>query len=148
MSITYELDLGGATTPKAVLTTIVEVGAGIVTENDATGGSMRGGGWFSVDAAEYDPPDPVENEFGFAPTVEVVFGLSKAGDFDSQETDVLRLVLGVLNRIPGDALLHYQYSEVWLHRSGGRLTVNDGLWKPQRLTLLPQPYESRTMAFS
>jgi hypothetical protein len=148
MSITYELDLGAATTPKAVLDTIVGVSAGIVTEHDATGGSMRGGGWFSVDAAEYDPPDPVENEFGFAPTVEVVFGLSKAGDFDSQETDVLRLVLGVLNRIPGDALFHYQYSEVWLHRLGGRLTVNDSLWKPQRLTLLPQPYERRSMAFS
>lgn len=148
MSITYELDLGAATTPGAVLSTIVEVGAGIITEHDATGGTLRGGGWFSVDAAEYDPPDPVENEFGFAPTVEVVFGLSKAGDFDSQETDVLRLALGVLNRIPGDALLHYQYSEVWLHRLGGRLTVNDGLWKPQRLTLLPQPYERRSMAFS
>src|SRR3569833_469887 len=147
MSITYELDLGAATTPKAVLAALVDAVPGVVIEHDATGASLRGGGWFSVDAAEYDPPDPVENQFGFAPTVEVVFGLSKTGDFDSQETDVLRLVRGVLDRIPGDALFHSQYSEVWLHRLGGRLTVNDTLWGPQRLALLPQLHERRPMAF-
>ncbi|TVT53283.1 hypothetical protein FNH05_12020 [Amycolatopsis rhizosphaerae] len=147
MSITYKLELGAPVAPSAVVSALTEGAAGIAEAHTGTKGSLRGGGWFDVDVAEYDPPDPVEQEFGFAPTVEVYFGLSKSGDFEAQETDVLRLVLAVLARIPGDALLHFEHDEVWLLRRGGRLTVNGALWKPQQLALLSPPYETAPLAF-
>jgi hypothetical protein len=145
VSITYNLELGAPVAPSAVVSVLVESTA--VEEHTGAKGSLRGGGWFNVDVAEYDPPDPVEERFGFSPTIDVYFGLNKFGDFEAQETDVLRLTLGVLARIPGDALLHYEHEDVWLLRRGGRLTVNDSLWKPQQLTLLPQPYERTHLSF-
>jgi hypothetical protein len=119
------------------MSTLVEVGAGVVEQHEGTKGSLRGGGWVDVDAAEDDPPDPVESRYGFAPTIAVYFGLAKFGDFDGQETDVLRLALGVLARIPGDALLHLHHDEVWLLRRGATLTIDERLWKAHQLALLP-----------
>ena len=153
MSITYKLELGAPATPDAVVSALVEVGGadeagGAVESHDGPRGTLRGGGWFDVDVSEYDPPDPVENRFGFVPVVEVHFGLAKFGDFEAQETDVLRLALGVLARVPGDALLHHGHDEVWLLRRGGRLTVNETLWRPRQLALLRSwPYEPGSPAF-
>lgn len=147
MSITYKLELGAPVAPSAVLGAMVDAGQGILDTFQGTKGTLRGGGWFDIDVSDYDPPDPVETEFGFAPTIEVYFGLSKSGDFEAQETDVLKLTLGVLARIPGDALLHHEHDDVWLLRRGGRLTVDDSLWKPTQLALLSQPYERAQLAF-
>lgn len=147
MSITYKLELGAPVAPSAVLGAMVDAGQGILEEFQGNKGTLRGGGWFDIDVADYDPPDPVETEFGFAPTIEVYFGLSKSGDFEAQETAVLKLALGVLARISGDALLHFEHDDVWLLRRGGRLTVNDSLWKPNQLALLSQPYERAQLAF-
>ena len=147
MSITYKLELGAPVAPSAVLGAMVDAGQGILDDFKGNKGTLRGGGWFDIDVADYDPPDPVETEFGFAPTIEVYFGLSKSGDFEAQETDVLKLALGILARISGDALLHYEHDDVWLLRRGGRLTVNDSLWKPNQLALLSQPYDRAQMAF-
>lgn len=147
MSITYKLELGAPVAPSAVLGAMVATGQGILDTFQGNKGTLRGGGWFDIDVADYDPPDPVETEFGFAPTIEVYFGLNKFGDFDAQVTDVLTLVLGVLARIPGDALLHFEHDDVWLLRRGGRLSVNDSLWKPNQLALLSQPYERAQLAF-
>ena len=147
MSITYKLELGAPVAPSAVLGAMVDAGQGILDKFDGNKGTLRGGGWFDIDVADYDPPDPVETEFGFAPTIEVYFGLNKAGDFEAQETDVLKLALGVLARIPGDALLHLEHDDVWLLRRGGRLTVNDSLWKPNQLALLTQSYERSVLSF-
>ncbi|GAA4430004.1 hypothetical protein GCM10023148_34620 [Actinokineospora soli] len=147
MSITYKLELGAPVRPAAVVSALVASASGAVESHEGTKGSLRGGGWFDVDAADYDPPNAVEERFGFAPTIEVYFGLSKAGDFEAQETDVFRLVLGLLSAIPGDALLHFEHDEVWLLRRGGRVTVNDALWKPQQLALLQQPYDRDHLSF-
>ena len=147
MSITYKLELGAPVAPSAVLGAMVDAGQGILDTFQGNKGTLRGGGWFDIDVADYDPPDPVETRFGFAPTIEVYFGLSKAGDFEAQETDVLKLALGVLARISGDAVLHFEHDEVWLLRRGGRLTVNDSLWKPNQLALLSQSYERAQLAF-
>jgi hypothetical protein len=144
VSITYRLELGALVGPEAVMAAMVETGAQVTEDY---GGSLRGGGWFDVDRAEYDPPDPIEDAFGFVPAVDVAFILDKFGDFEAQETDMLRLVLGVLARIPGDALLHYEHDEVWLLRSGERLTVNDSLWTREQLALITQPYERARLEF-
>jgi hypothetical protein len=148
VSIVYQLELRAPASPDAVVSALVETGAGAIEAHDGTKGALRGGGWFDVDVAEHDPPHPVEAQFGFAPTIKGYFGLAKFGDFDAQETDVLRLALGVLARIPGDALLHFAHDEVWLLRRGGKLIVNASLWKPQQLTLLlSHPHERRSLAF-
>lgn len=148
MTISYKLELGASVTEKAVMDAIVAAAPDAIEEYEGYHGSLRNGGYFDVELAEYDPPDPVEEEFGFAPKAEVYFGLKKLADFEAQETDVIRLSLGVLARIPGDALLHAQHDEAWLLRRGGQLTVNASLWKPQQLALLTQPYESDYLGFS
>jgi hypothetical protein len=160
VSITFKLELGPPVAPDAVVAVLVAVGDGggdadgdgdgarVVEAHAGTSGSLRGGGWFDVDAAEDDPPDPEERRFGFAPAVEVYIGLRKFGDLEAQTTDVLRLALGVLAGVPGDALLHREHDEVWLLRRRGRLTVNAGLWTPAQLGLLrSHPHESGSLAF-
>jgi hypothetical protein len=147
VSITYQLGLRTPVGADAVMAAMVEVGAGAVEAHEGTKGSLRGGGWVDVDVAEFDPPDPVERRFGFAPTIAAYFGLAKFGDLVAQEADVLRLALGVLARVPGDALLHLHHDEVWLLRRGGTLTINESLWRPH-LALLPDgPYERAPLAF-
>lgn len=147
MSITYKLQLGAPVAPNAVVSAMLDAAPGAIGDHQGAKGSLRGGGWFEVEATEYDPPDPVETQFGFAPTIDVYFGLSKSGDFESQETDMLRIVLGILARISGDAVLHFEHDEVWLLRRDGRLTINGELWKPQQQALLSQPYERASLAF-
>lgn len=147
MSITYKLVLGAPVAPKTVLAAAIEAGGQAVERHDGSTVWLRGGGYFEVDAAEYDPPDPVEDQFGFAPTVEVYFEIKKFADFDTQEIDVLRVSLGVLDRVPGDALLNYQFVELWMLRKNGTLTINDGLWKPEYRALIKQPYESGPLSW-
>lgn len=147
VSITYRFELGAPVTPDAVVSAMVKAAAEAIEGYEGTQGRLRGGGWFDVDVAEYDPPDPVEDQFGFRPAINAAFGLNKFGDFRAQETDVLRLVVGVLAQIPGDALLHYLHEEVWLLRRGGKLTIDQSLWTPQQLSLLSQPYECGSIPF-
>jgi hypothetical protein len=151
MSITYQLDLGASTTPKAVAVAMAQIATKtvIIEQIDGNGGKLRGDGWFSVDISEYDPPDPVEESFGFTPRVEIHFGLNKFNDPEGRELDVIRLTLGVLDEIPGDALFHSQHNWVFLLRRGGRLTINDDddIWTPGHLALLPQSYERAQLDF-
>nr|CTQ92314.1 hypothetical protein [Kibdelosporangium sp. MJ126-NF4] len=125
----------------------LDAGGQAIERHEGNTGWFRSGGYFDVDVSEYDPPDPIEDQFGFAPTVEIYFEIKKFADFDAQETDVLGLSLGVLDRIPGDALLNYQFIELWMLRKDGKLTINDELWKPKYRALIKQPYESGPLSW-
>ncbi|CAM3658161.1 SitI3 family protein [Kibdelosporangium persicum] len=149
MSISYKLELGAPVAPRTVMAAALEAGGDAIERYEGNTGWLRSGAYFDVDAAEYDPPDPVEQSFGFPPTVEIYFGLKKVADFDAQETDVLRVSLGVLDRIPGDALVHYQHELVWLLRKNGQLTINDDpeMWPPGQRALITQPYEAAPLSW-
>ncbi len=84
-------------------------------------------------------PDPVEEEYGFAPSVHVLFRLDTFADLAAQRRETVELVAAALTAFSCDALLRFNGEVVWLVRTGGRLTVSDrdDLWRPELLALLP-----------
>jgi hypothetical protein len=63
---------------------------------------------------------------------------------------VVRLVSGLFERVPGDAVPHREFEDIWLLRRGGELTLNeqDDLWPPHRQAALSQPYRRATHTFA
>lgn len=59
-------------------------------------------------------------------------------------------MLGLLDRVTGDAVLHYEYSEVWLLRRDGQLVLSDSddVWHPEHLARVPHRYERARLVFS
>jgi hypothetical protein len=102
-----------------------------------------------LDAAP-GPHDPVTEDLGFRPTVFVGLRQGQAADMSAQDDDMVRLVSGLLDRVPGDVVLHFQYEQVWLLRQNGELSLSedDDIWPPQRLAAVHQPYRRATHAFN
>jgi hypothetical protein len=96
------------------------------------------------------PWDVVRDELGFTPTVSVGFRLDKFRSLADQEDDIVRLTSALLDCIPGDAVLHWDYEQIWLLRRDGELSLNErtDIWPPHRLALITQPYQRATHAFS
>ncbi|HEX5115505.1 MAG TPA: SitI3 family protein [Pseudonocardiaceae bacterium] len=110
----------------------------------------RTGMWVRVGPEHSRPHDPVLEDFGFLPTVWASFRLDKFTDMSSQEDDMVRLLVGVLGRIAGDAVLHFQFETVWLLRKDGELTLNERdehVWTPTRLAAVHLPYRRVTHSF-
>ncbi|MBA2694518.1 MAG: hypothetical protein H0U62_01390 [Actinobacteria bacterium] len=108
------------------------------------------GTWIRVVEAKPRPWNAVVTDLGFTPTVWITFRLSKRDELDHQQDDMNRLVSGLLDRVPGDAVLHLDYEHIWLLRRGGDLSLNerDDLWTPNRLAALSQRYRRATHTFS
>jgi hypothetical protein len=106
--------------------------------------------WVRVLDANPRPQDPVTEDLGFSPTVVVAFRLGKFTDMSAQQDDMIRLVSHLLDRVPGDAVLHFQYEYIWLLRRGGELSLNErsDIWPPHRLAAVHQPYRRATHAFN
>ncbi len=96
------------------------------------------------------PWNVVITDLGFIPTVLVVFRLSKENGATPQQDDMIRLVSGLLDRVPGDAVLHLDYEHIWLLRRGGDLSLSErsDIWPPHRLAALSQRYRRATHTFS
>ncbi|MEW2043957.1 SitI3 family protein, partial [Streptomyces sp. NPDC005534] len=92
---------------------------------------------------------PIITGLGFTPTVGVGFRLAKGVEVSDQQDDMIRLVTPLLERIDGDAVLHFQFEQIWMLRRKGELSLSedDTLWRPQRLAVVTQPYrrESHSM---
>ncbi|MFE7590877.1 SitI3 family protein [Kitasatospora sp. NPDC057512] len=86
----------------------------------------------------------------FTPTVSVAFRLGKHTDIPGQQDDMTRLAVGLLAQVPGDAVLHFDYEDVWLVRQDGEPALNErsDLWPPNRLAAVPGPYRRRTHEFT
>ena len=108
------------------------------------------GTWTQVFAEKPQPWDPVITDLGITPTVSVMFRMDKMGEISDQQDDMVNLVSGLLNRVPGDAVLEYQSEIIWLLRRGNDLSLNDrdDLWPPRRLAAFSQPYRRATYTFS
>jgi hypothetical protein len=79
-----------------------------------------------------------------------VFRQDKVTDTAAQTDDMTRLVSDLLDHIPGDAVLHFDYDYIMLLRRNGELTLHesDDIWPPDRLATIHQPYRRTTHAFS
>ncbi|WP_129306477.1 SitI3 family protein [Streptomyces sp. L2] len=108
------------------------------------------GMWVRV--LEEEPPhpwDPIVTDLGLTRTAAVAFRMGKETETWIQQDDMIRLVAPLLARVDGDAVLHFQYEVIWLFRKNGELNLNerDDIWRPERLSLLQQPYRRQTHMF-
>jgi hypothetical protein len=110
--------------------------------------------WLRVGDHRPRPGHPVVTDLGVTPTVWVVFRLDASetgGRLSAQEDTMVRLVVDVLDRVPGDLVLEHEFEDVWLARRAGDLVVSDreDLWTPRRLALLsPRRYVRAPLAFA
>jgi hypothetical protein len=93
----------------------------------------------------------VVTDLGITPTVRVAFRLNKFADLGAQQDDIVVLTLGLLDLVPGDAVLHRELETVWLLRRDGELSLHerDDLWTPERLAVVgSRPHRRGTPAFA
>ncbi|MFD4657052.1 SitI3 family protein [Kitasatospora sp. NPDC058444] len=85
----------------------------------------------------------------FTPTVSIDFRLGKDTDISAQQDDMTRLADALLAQVPGDAVLHLDYEDVWMVRQDGQLTLSESsdLWPPNRLAAVSGPYRRQTHEF-
>jgi hypothetical protein len=95
----------------------------------------------TVSPAWVSDTDPFVVDFVMARAAEVTFYFI-GDDPDRQFDELLRLVLGLLEEVAGDAVLHYEYTVAWLVRRDGQLVLNeDHVWPQEMLARLPVPYQ-------
>lgn len=160
MALDYHLEMATAVSAAEVAGALCEVarplglfgaqeipervlGDGVVS---ATGTWIRAGG----QKPGPRPWDPVISDLGITPTVWVMFRLGKWHDCCDQQDAMIRLVDGLLGRVRGDAVLHFQSEQIWLLRRGDDLSLSeqDDIWPPRRLAAVTRPYRRATHAFA
>jgi hypothetical protein len=158
MAISYSLDLATPSPAAQVASELHDIARAfglfdasvtpgrVLDEGVATGL----GTWIRVVEARPRPWNAVITDLGFTPTVWVVFRLGKENGATPQQDDMIRLVSGLLDRVPGDAVLHLDYEHIWLLRRGGDLSLSErsDIWPPHRLAALSQRYRRATHTFS
>lgn len=147
MGISYHLELA---TPSSTAE-VAEVLAAYLSPAEVLAGTTTAAGtWFRV--AEVSTPawQVVVAGLGITPTVLAAFEPDKNVDQDRQLDAMVRLVADLLAGAAGDAVLHQDNQYVWLVRHADKLTVSDrpGLWTPERLAALPQPYHHAPLSFA
>jgi hypothetical protein len=134
----------------------VLAGAGLIAENVSATTLVKSAVWLEsglvvdVGARLQRGPDQFTEDFGIERAMGVTFQVAGTLAFAPQIEDILVTTAGVLERVHGDALMHFEYDCVWLLRSAGRLYLSDDddLWHPERLLLIDQPFERKALAFS
>lgn len=93
--------------------------------------------------------DPFMADFGMVRAATVDFTIDGRVDPDRQLDELLQMVFGLLEVVRGDAVLHYEYEEVWLVRRDGQLVLNDDdvMWPPEELARIDLPYQRSHLAF-
>jgi len=156
MAINYWLHLG---TPMAVADVADELQDFARTLSDkpvtpelllGEGMATRLGTWIRVSDTSLPPWSSVSEDLGFAPTVTVSFRQHKLTDMPAQTDDMIRLTSDLLDRVPGDAVLHFDFEYIMLLRRDSELSLNarTDMWSPDRLAMVHQPYQRATYAFS
>lgn len=159
MAIAYDLDIATPLTVEQVAREVLDAGqavglfdASVSAERILDEGSLTSpiGTWIRVYEPRIRPWNPVVTDFGFTPTASVVFRLNKEDRMPEQEDDMIRLTSRLLDRVPGDLVLHWDYEHIWLLRRAGDLSVSEDpyLWPQHRRALLTQPYRRLTHTFS
>jgi hypothetical protein len=99
-------------------------------------------------AAE-DTEDTFVADFGMARAAAVDFTYDGREDPDRQLDELLQVVFGLLEVVTGDAVLHYEYADVWLVRRDSQLVLSDDdqMWPPEELAGIDVQYQRAHLAF-
>ncbi|ATB30121.1 SitI3 family protein [Melittangium boletus] len=149
MSLDYDFSIATPLSPQRVLRiALLELGLMPNTDRTAEGVFKESTGpGFLVSAGPMGTPSRrmLEEALHVSPDVDLRFWLDALGDRHSAQTSMLRGILAALGQIPGDAVLTFSGEKVLLLRRGGRmyLEAETGVWTPDRLRLVQQPYEMK-----
>jgi hypothetical protein len=139
-----------ATTVREVASRMGLLAAAVETPRPAdTTLTLTSGLWVSVVAPFVSGVDPFIADFGMRRAATADLQIDTQADLGPQYDELLQLVFGLLAAVPGDAVLHYAWAEVWLVRQSGHLILNEngGMWPPDRLARTPIPYNRALLAF-
>lgn len=93
--------------------------------------------------------DPIEEQFGFKPTVSIFFRLNKTESLDAQVTDMLFIATKLLAETSDDMIVYFLESgDVWAIRRAGSLEINSSpfMWTPERTEMLHQSHTRMSYA--
>ncbi|MFE2061862.1 SitI3 family protein [Streptomyces sp. NPDC059467] len=157
MAIDYDLDIATSASAVEVAARLAETGRGNgvfdasvtverLTERGVFAVSRLGTSVTVLPQPTPHPWHPIVEGLGFTPTVGVGFRMAKGVDVSDQQDDMIRLVAPLLEKVDGDAVLHFQYEVIWLLRRNGDLSLNerDDLWRPRRLAMVTSPCRRET----
>ncbi|MEU6231807.1 SitI3 family protein [Kitasatospora sp. NPDC047058] len=158
MAISYSLELVTPLPTAAVAQEFAEVARSLRLFDPSTtadvllddGATTAYGTWTRVVTRKPTPwGDPLIGGRAFTPTVSVALRLGKDDDISGQQDDMVRLAVALLSRVPGDAVLHLDYEDVWLVRLDGALSLSEraDLWPANRLAEVPAPYRRESHEF-
>jgi hypothetical protein len=111
---------------------------------------LSGGLWVRVLEPSTAPWHVLVTDLGMTATVRVAFRLNKFASLVAQQDDLVRLTLGLLDTVAGDAVLHRELETVWLLRRGGQVSLHerDDLWTSERLAMVgARPHRRSTWSF-
>ncbi|MFE3542315.1 SitI3 family protein [Nocardia sp. NPDC059177] len=121
-----------------------EISDRATTDSLIDGVSVRRGLYIRVSASRSPAwGDPIEEQFGFKPTVSIFFRLNKAESLDAQVTDMLFIATKLLAATSDDMIVYFLESgDVWAIRRAGSLEINSApfMWTPERTEMLHQSY--------
>ncbi|MFJ6384115.1 SitI3 family protein [Kitasatospora sp. NPDC092039] len=158
MAISYSLELVTPWTTAQVAQKLADVAPSVrLFDTPATVDALVGDGavtaygtWVRVTPRKPTPwGDPQIGGRVFTPTVSVAFRLGKDTDASGQQDDMARLADALLAQVPGDAVLHLDYEDVWLVRQDGELSLSErsDFWPPNRLAAVSGPYRRQSHEF-
>lgn len=158
MAISYSLDIAAPVNVRQIAQEILHaarslglIDAHASPDSFLDGADLTRGTWVRVTEAKVQAWNPVVTDLGFTPTAWLVFRLDKEVPLDPQVDDLMRLSVGLLDLVSGDAVLHRDFEDILLLRRSGQLLLNerDDLWTPQRLAAVrPRRFRRETHAFA
>ncbi|UGT54035.1 SitI3 family protein [Nocardia asteroides] len=150
MALDYVMAIATARTAVDIAASIDAISAsasistGVGAQSLVDGVAVRHGLYIRVRAARSPAwGDPVEEEFGFRPTVSIFFRLNKIQSLDDQVTDIMFLATGLFAAMSDDMIVYFLESgDVWAVRRSGRLEIHSAssMWTPERRSMIRQPY--------
>jgi hypothetical protein len=157
MAISYDLEMATPSSLEQVARALLDIGRPLAFfEGSVTPDQVSRDGavtplrtWVRVYERNPAPWSPLVTDFGISPTVAIGFSIYKHDRISEQQDDLVRLAAGLLDSVPGDAVLSGMET-IWLMRRDGELTLNerDEIWPEQRLATLHRPYRREALAFS
>jgi hypothetical protein len=153
VSIDYSLEIATGTPVAQVAEAVRQVAessgllAGSVSAERLLVGVLLGRGpWIRVLEPSIAPWQAVVTDLDITPTVRIAFRLMKeSAGLSTQEDALVGVAVGLLDVVPGDAVLHREHESIWLLRLGGALSLHesDEVWTPGRLAIVGLRFHRR-----
>jgi hypothetical protein len=127
MSTYYRLELDTNFEPAHVMNMLSdELKVELIEWNGSL--NLRAAGiWIGIQNREPSGQQIIQDAYGFRPTVVINFEIYDREDTEAGKQLMVRAVLALLGRMPGDAVLLFNGEHTVLQRIGGKLAINRGL---------------------